>query len=567
MSTTVLAIIIVCAVLFVGAIVFLAIFFGKKRYSRNSANLRNSYNDYHTTLTSDCKVMITRLGALGKYSAYYQNLHDERAQQYSDILNKRDKDMALALDSLDTLIHEKNYKEAKDIQLQCQSELNDFIKAVSTFNDDLTSLLRDDSDTREAALPDKEKYRAITDAYSKHETELKPLEKSFRIIFDNAEKVFAQFNDLANQAQFAEAKALLPKLDKILDALLGIMDQLPVLETLVSKVVPDKLSRLNQSYQEMLKEGYTLDYLDVPGEIQKMREEDDRLAKQLTYLSIEGVKDSLDQIQAHITDILVKFDDEKKAKTVFQSSQTTLSGSSFEIEKVYSRHMNQLPDYQKTYVLDTKYVDQMRALKTDIEAIGFLKRELDSYLDTSAKQPYTVITKKMSDMQSEMAKVNRTMSDYSDYLNSLKSDSQLVYQGLRKYFVELKHAEYAVRTIGVESLTKTLSQRFTGLYQRIASIDQIILTEPVDVTKALSAFGPFKTDSEALIQEVNAKAEEANKAEAAIVYANVYRQDFTDSRPNLETAEKAFNEGDFSRASSSAVAVIKNFSTDVYKAS
>jgi septation ring formation regulator EzrA len=116
--------------------------------------------------------------------------------------------------------------------------------------------------------------------------------------------------------------------------------------------------------------------------------------------------------------------------------------------------------------------------------------------------------------------------------------------------------------IGVDSFTNSVAPKFADLYKKIASIDGIILKEPVDVNQAVELFNPFKEASIALIEDIDKKADEASNAEAAIVYANAYRVEYTDSRSLLDTAEKAFNEGDFQRASSNALQVLKTFQSD-----
>ena len=224
--------------------------------------------------------------------------------------------------------------------------------------------------------------------------------------------------------------------------------------------------------------------------------------------------------------------------------------------------MNELPQYQITYKLDQKYVDQMVTLKNDIEAVGYLKRELDSYLDTSAKQPYTVITQKIHDMQSEMDKIKRTLTDYSDYLESLKTISQDIFTSIRNYYYRLKQAEYLVRTIGVNSYQAILVPRFKDLYERLSQINKLVITTPVDVPTCQSLYQDFKNDADLLLVEINKHASDANKAEQAIVYANAFRVDFQDSRQLLDSAEASFVEADFSRAQSVALQVIKNFGQD-----
>lgn len=544
-------------------IIFLCILFSRRRYAKQVRIAKERYLVFHSQLTTDCKSMVNRLGSLGKFSSQYNNLYLERNKQYDDILTKRDKDMETSIASLETLLAKKNYRSVKEILSQTNIAMDEFEKSVSSFNEDLSNLLRDDSDTREGSLGVKEKYRRVKEFYENNKNELKPLEKSFQLIFENAEKTFAEYDALTDQAQFNKAKALLPRLDSVFAALVNIMEDLPVFESQVNVILPEKLNKLSETYKEMVQDGFTLDYLHVEKDIEDMRKELEAIAAQLKYLDVNDVKENLNAIQTRITDMLVCFENERKARNQFTQSQNIISTSTYQIEKEYSSLMSQLPAYQETFVLDSKYLDQMHALKNDIEVIGYLKRELDSYLDTNAKQPYTVIYKKISDMQMEIEKVKRTTKDYQTYLAYLRDTSQEVYDGLKTYYVKLKKSAYILKTkIGVSSYIDALDSSFNALFDRMSKIDHIIMTKPVDVSKAKDAFVPFSKDCDKLIAMVETKAKQCEEAEAAIVYANVYRMDYTDSRPLLDKAEKAFNEADFDRAKDEALKVIKLFSTD-----
>ncbi len=562
MNTVSIVLLSVLIPLFVACCVIFFILFWKRRFFKQAQNMRKDYDYYHTMLTSDCKVMVNRLGVLGKSSLEYSAMYEERNKQYENIFNKRDKDMLTALDSLDTLLSDKDYKNAKTVTKQCESSLEAYIKAITSFNDELTNLLRDDSDTRESSIVAKEKFRKIKSFYSNHQSELKLLSNSFELIFKNAEDNFAKFDDLTNEAKFKEAQTLLPQITTILDAILEIMDDLPMLVTRTISVIPEKLDKLNAVYQEMLSQNYILDYLNIPEEIREINQKLNTITERLKLLDVKGIKEELDEMQTHINDLMTKFQEEKQAKSDFENLQNKVSDSSFELEKRYSQLMNELPQYQITYKLDQKYVDQMITLKNDIEAVGYLKRELDSYLDTSAKQPYTVITQKIHDMQSEMDKIKRTITDYSDYLDSLKSISQDIFTSIRNYYYRLKKAEYQVRMIGVNSYHAVLVPRFKDLYERLAQLNALIITTPVDVPTCQSLYQDFKNDADLLLVEINKHASDADKAEQAIVYANAFRVDFQDSRQLLDSAEAAFVEADFTRAQAIALQVIKTFGQD-----
>lgn len=561
-STTI--IIVLCTVIPVGLVLafFSFILISHKHAKRRYVDLKNQYDYFHTQLTSDCKVMVDRLKSLGKFNNNYSILYDERSKQYQELIGKRDKNMSLSLLSLSQLLNHKQYKDAKEVIRQDDIDIKEFIKAVSGFSEDLTSLLRDDTDTREAPLSDKEKYRKIKEFYNTNINELRPLARPFDVIFLEADKTFSKYDKLTDEAKFKEAKALLPELDKILTAVLSVMNDLPALETLANSVIPQKISDLNAYFEQLTKEGYTLDFLKVPQTIEEMNDRLYKVKQKLYVLDISGVSAELGEIQSGITDMTLKFEEEKKAKLAFLENQETISYSSFALEKSYATYMNELPDYQKTFVLDIKYVNQMIALKNDIEAIGYLKRGLDSYVDAGNKQPYSLIMTKITSMKHEIKKVTETMKEYSDYISGLKKDSQDLFLALRDYYLKLKKAQYKVTVqIAVQAYTKVLDARFQEVYDTIVSLDHIVLTQPVDTVQAKTLFVPFQEKADALIKEIDRKEEECEKAEAAILYANAYRVDYVDSHPMLDVAEKAFLEGDFDRAQSAAVQVVRTFSS------
>ena len=399
-----------------GVAILLAIFFAvmllhKKSYFAAAANLRESYKELNNQLTSFCKTNLTRLETLGKHSQTLQNTYDERKKQYDEIYQRKDLAILNSLNSIDELLKDKNFRQVREIERDVEADIQAYARTISSFSADLSTLLQEDTDIHSSAVAVKSKLRQIREFYQGHSMELKGLEDSFEIILQDADNAIEKFNELADCTKYDEAKEVLKELDGILTATVSIMDQLPLLQASVTTVLPNKLDELMNTYQEMLENQYVVEYLDVERKVSDMRHELDLLRSKLAFLDISGVKDEIDALQTEITDINAAFEQEKQAKENFLHSQSYLDESTYSIESSYSRHINNIRKLQSVYLLDQKYVDQMYALKSDVESIGFLKRDLDSYLDTSNRKPYTIIMKKLSEMKSEVTKTNRTMND------------------------------------------------------------------------------------------------------------------------------------------------------------
>ena len=413
--------------------------------------------------------------------------------------------------------------------------------------------------TNSASVPVKAKHRQVETFYNEHKNELISSGPSFEFIISDSKAKIEKFQLLTNEAKYDEAKELLKDLDQVLTATVDIMDQLPLLEASVCTVLPDKISDLMKTYRDMLDENFVIDFLHVDEKVDKINQQISELKQKITYLDVSGVKDKIDCIQSEITDINAAFEDEKNAKINFLNAHNLMDDSTYDDERKYSKLILSLPKYQQVYLLNQKYVDQMFALKTDIENIGILKRQLDSYLDTSNRQPYTLIMKKTSEMRSEMTKCERTMKDYESYIDSLKQSTEDIYQGLRETFVNIIKMRNKIRKLGIDDLLESSDFRINRYLAEIKEISDRLQVLPLDVNEIQARYDSLHDDCEVFLTESARKLDDASKAEQAIVYANAYRPDYTDCDSLVSQAEKAYYESDFSRAYSCAVEANNSF--------
>ena len=536
-----------------GVAILLAIFFAvmllhKKSYFAAAANLRESYKELNNQLTSFCKTNLTRLETLGKHSQTLQNTYDERKKKYDEIYQRKDRAILNSLNSIDELLKDKDFRQVREIERDVEADIQAYARTISSFSADLSTLLQEDTDIHSSAVAVKSKLRQIREFYQGHSMELKGLEDSFEIILQDADNAIEKFNELADCTKYDEAKEVLKELDGILTATVSIMDQLPLLQASVTTVLPNKLDELMNTYQEMLENQYVVEYLDVERKVSDMRHELDLLRSKLAFLDISGVKDEIDALQTEITDINAAFEQERQAKENFLHSQSYLDESTYSIESSYSRHINNIRKLQSVYLLDQKYVDQMYALKSDVESIGFLKRDLDSYLDTSNRKPYTIIMKKLSEMKSEVTKTNRTMNDYQSYLNSLKVTIDQVFSGLQECFVNLSVRRQKVRLLGVETYRVSTKPKFDRFFDTICEIAKMLEVFPLNVPEIDAKFRSFQSDCKYFLSDIDQNLEYAEGAEQGIVYGNFYRIEFNDCDSMLRSAENDYQSGNFKQS-------------------
>lgn len=555
-ATILLAVLIPVGVLAIAA----AILFVFLKRRRDYRELQQNFKKIHLSFLELSRRLLNRLKSLGEFSEDFRLAHQEKEKQFAEILTRKDKKIQDDLAQLERLKAEKKGKEFRTKLSEVQKSLSAFERTVQTFNEDLTGLLREDDEARESAIPAKEKFRRIREFYGRHVEELKPLQGTFTALFSNAEDVFSRFEDEVSQAQFSQAMKRIPPIEKVLDAVLALLDDLPTMVAKTTSILPEGLAGLERSYDALRSEDYVLDDLHVEDFLSRSRSELKEIERRLVVLDVKDVPQTLCSIQEGIDSLTSAFEKERQAKESFlRHRDFAFSDDTFRLEKRYSLCCNQLPEYQQTYRLQESRVQELLSLKKDIERIGFLQRDLVSFVDTSQRRPYTVIMDCISELDGAMEKVSKVLDSYTAYLSGLKRDSQNIHGELRRLYLSLLECKGQIYRLSIDVLDKKMEKAFPPFFDELCAIDRILYQTPVDVEKAKDLFDPFLEKTERFLQELRQKLSEEKEAKEALLEANLYRDDFQDSRPMIQEAFALYRNGQFLQAKTRAQEVKKTF--------
>ena len=553
-----IVLIVLASIAFVVGSVFLGFFIARNRMRHQVKDLETQYNNIHDTFSSDCSNMIKRIEVISSHNDSYVQIFNSMQDRFGTLLNNNDKSCFCSVDSLKKLIRDKDYRSLPSIIESTRKSMAEFKKEADILNGDLQSILKQEEECRSESIALKEKFRNLKNYYETNKTALLSLEGSFNKLFDHIMNLFAKFESLLEEANYPEASAVLPEIEKLLDACSSVIEEIPFLNTLVDKVIPNKINDLSLAYQPMEGE-YPLHHLLVKTRIEEMNQTVKDCKKSLQMMSIVGVKDKLNKISFDISKFFADFEKEKACKEEFDKNQPGISSSSYEAEKQFANLTNSLPNYQKVYKINQTYIDQMSVIKDMIDDMSTNKRRLDMFLNSSTKQPYSVLLNTLNDLKSRIAKIQNAFDDFHSYLKGLKRDSERSYSYVREAFVELKKLECIIRRINLDSLNSIYLPRMQNAYVMIKEIDDILKVVPIDVVYLNSKYEETRNVINQLKAELIDLDNKAIQAEQAIVYDNTIRSTSPEIAKSIKKAERAFLESDFSRAASTALFIYKEW--------
>jgi septation ring formation regulator EzrA len=544
-------------VLIVGLILFYVFVIRRRNIKKSSKDLEKKYRTYHTMLIEDCDNAIRKIESIANQNLEYIQYHENFSSIYQSVLQNNDRSAYVAISGLNSTIAEKKYKGITNLINSTKQVVSEFEKKVTELDNSLNALLKKDEEFHEEEIQLQRLYRAIKEKYSNHEEELSIMKNSFDKVFSKIDSLFKECEDLTDAARYEESNAKLPVIKQVLDQLNTQIDLIPSLCVRISSIVPSKMEEVKQRFDELSNLNYPLHHLKVMSRLESYKEILQEDYNKVLSFNFAGVQADLDGIDEDIISIFKNFDEEIQAKEYFDAHSEMMYNETYDLEKQFMKIKRKLPKYKEVYLIKDKYLQQVDELEKDIDNVSHIKRDLDTFIHSSTKQPFTFIVKRMNDMQSEMKRITEIITDFNTYLDSLKVDSNEIYSSICSYFIKLKNAQAVIREMNVPSFTERFKSNFERSYAYLEEIGDIIKVQPIDVHTALDDLNYAKDLIENLLKEIEDASSQRKLAEESIVYANQYRQSFIDVKFALNSAGSAFFEGDFTRTSDQTVAILK----------
>ena len=548
-----LVIAIVCSVIGALVVAGLLVYFlviRKNKLRKDFRALDKLFQYYHALLIGQNAQYVKRLEIISRTNLLYVEIHTKFLKEFKELRDKHDANTQTSINRLADMISDRHYKQARAYMPEVRSVVEDYEKAVTALNVELLKVVKPEEDCRQSSLALKEQLRRIKQDYYAKQGDLVMIASSFDKIFSLIDEKFEQFETFVESAQYDDANNVLPEIEKILNELAQSMVELPNLCILVSDVVPNKLSDLENAYNKMSEENYPLHHLCVETAVKEMRETLEKYREHLKYLNIHGLQTGLDNMLNRIESFFKSFEDEKEACKLFEEENENVYNTVNLIERRFIKLCNTIPEVSKIYIINDVHKSKVNEIQTNINRVGALKRSLDTFIHSNIKQPYSSLVGKMNELKDASNSIISELDEFNSYLASLKTDSESAYRLIFTFFEDIKKAEKEIREINISRINEKYAADFDKSYELLNSIYTLLKESPIDVDQVNKCVAELYEVSNDILDD-GSIAQEHNMmtlAENAIMYANKGRSHLSDIDQLVSQAETFFREGEFEQA-------------------
>lgn len=542
---TVFVVIGICAFLVALFILLYKFVFSRIAAKKQIKDIERRFSYLDALLSGQDAQYVQRLSILASSNLTYVDIYERFRKRFNEIRDIEDKFAEQKIKQVKSLIANGHYKNIKDVINDARKAVDSFEKSVNQLDADLYEVIKPEEESRQTILKLKEDYRTVKQTFYVAQEDLVLVGDSFMKTFDKLDKCFGQFETLIDSANYEEANVLITTISQVVHALREVLGQIPNLCILAETVIPEKINNVTSYFTQLEGQGYPLFHLGFKNARVNWLDQIEKIKIKLIDLKTSGVSKAFDDIIAEIEDFNSKLNKEVEDKKFFEENNQNVYRGVVELEKSFLKVCSIIPDIIKIYKVDDSQTTLLETLKVNVNKLGISKRNLDVYIHSSTKQPYSVLRTKLESLQSDYIITKNGLENFKVYIDSLRVSAEEAFNMVFAYTYRLKNVEQLLRSIMIPEFSARYKDKIEECYEILNEIYKIINIQPIDINEVNLQIGILENIANCLFDEVDNKYRECQLAESAIVFANRDRNHQSDVSQQLSILDQQFFQGDF----------------------
>lgn len=522
--------------------------------------LAEQFEKAHGLLFGEIARYIKRLENISQTNMTYLESYTMWRSRFTDVRDVSDPQVQTLIINLQDLLSNKQKGEIKKMLPEAKEHVLHYTESVNDLFNGLKNKFKVEEEARMILSEQQEKFRSIKARYFLKQADLSLLSSSLEVVFKKLDSLFDEVSGYLEDAHYIDAQNLLTKeIAPVLKAIDQIFEELPRICLEISTILPTKVGDLTNHYQEMIKEGFPLFNVLNQGNLDEYIESLNDFEARAKGLNFTSLKNDIAKMEESIEDKEQKLKKERESRSLFEQDITKTYEFENKLESNFINLNHSLPTVRTIYLLDNDDSLKIDNIQNIINKAGATKRQLDTFIHSGTKQPYSYLLEKMNLLKGQEEEGQKAIDEFVSYLGSLKKTTEASNELVKDYYIKVKKAEVDIREIDNEVITKKTEETLKKLFQNIDDLHEAVTNRPIDVKKCEALSQSLRDTADKFVEEIKVDKEYERKAREAVLLANRFRSENPEIDVPLIQAESFYQNGQFLEAYNLAMQAAKPF--------
>lgn len=514
---------------------------------------------------SNIEVKINKIKSISENNEEYLEIYNTVNEKFITIINTYSYEMETKFNRVDVLISNKDYKLVKDELEDIEKSINDYENELMKIDREIMEVTSKEDELRSVVVPLKERFRNLKANFYEHKEELSICNKIFEEKVNDLEKNIAKLDAKLENGYYKESEVIINEVTKELEFYERHLEKMPQIVSFSMQVLPKRLEQAISKYQRMKDEGYPLFSIKATTTEEKIKNSLDEIRVRFMSFNYEDISDSIKEVAYEIERLNESLEKEVTAKNHFNQYIDTVYENIDDLCKKFLKVKRDTNSIKGVFFINEDKYTELGILENQIHILNRIKMELDAYIHSATKQPYSILTTKMGELAEFGSEVENKLNSFQSFILSLKNDTEYAYEKVNNYSIEITSLYNTLIGLKHKVLSTIYEDEYNSVCSLIQDLNKCITTKPVDVSIINEKCKDLTNYCEKILQDMNNSLKMYNMAQNIIVFTNKYRSSFSSVNEVLNRAQIHFENGEFEFAIDSVSEVLQEVHANAYE--
>ncbi|WP_417899314.1 septation ring formation regulator EzrA [Bacillus haimaensis] len=493
-----------------------------------------------------------------------EELFENWRYQWDEILSSELLSIEEYLFDAEDLVDKYRFKKAKNVLAIANQKLEGIEDKIKSIFDELDELIGSQAKSVEQIdmleVTYTELKKKLLNQRHQYGSTTALLEKEV----DHLQQTFLEFHDSMNNGNYLEARGLVQKLEKEIEAFEFKIANIPSLLIDCQSVLPSQLAEVETGYKEMLQEGYILDHVKLEENVESLKEKTKHITNLLFETKVAEAKEGIELMKEEMDKLYDNIENEVIAKHYIVKELPVVETVLHTLSEASAKSKEETYVVQESYHLQEEDIQTQRKIEHSMLALVDRYEKLSSHLENQTIA-FSILKEELEDICEQINSLQEIHQQYTEILQALRKDEMAARDQLatlRKMLLEVKRE---IEKSNMPGLPETIYQELTTASEQLKAVKEKLEEKPLNIIEVNAILHQAVTSVEKCYADCTDILDHAFLAENIIQYGNRYRSKHAFVHESLIEAEQLFRNYEYKNALEEAATALEKVEPGVLK--
>ncbi len=497
--------------------------------------------------------------------------NDKMEEKYNDWQDRfdelREKKLAQIDDmliDLDIYIDKKDYKNCIYRLAKTEMEIYKARESADYLLDEIKEITLSEEKYRAIVIKLKTKYRELNKEFQDHKQMYDEMQEAISLQLENIERRFLDFEKVMEKNEYNEVVHIVKALDTMIEHMGIVIKEVPDLLLMAKQVIPNRMKEVRELNDDMLKQEYPLDYLNIDYNLEESQKNIDHILDKVRVLNLEDCMFELKTMLEYYDSLFVDFEKERLSRKVYEEMEADFSKKLEKTNKVVQEVYNQLDDIKSMYDLNDQDVETIHEVNKTLVVINDDYKKMLAKVEAKSS-PYSMLHKEVEELTVRLKEMEEDLDQALKSLGNMYDDEIRAREQLEEIESFLKQSKDKMRSYKLPIITNNYFVQLSEANEAIEEVIKELERKPIVIKTLNTRVDTARDLVLKLYNTTNEMIKTAQLAEMAIVFGNRYRDVYNEVDSGLNEAETLFFKGEYKSALDVSIKAVSLVDENIYR--